>query len=135
MAAEKDLSELRKELLKLHIEPAVVDEMLSSIPELLAARARVAELQAELAKLEKGGPVTAERFKIARCKAKACGAPIIWARTSNDKNIPVDAEGVRLVVFDGTRGGQPFARILTARKPHHSTCPAAAEFRKPKEPK
>lgn len=76
-------------------------------------------------------------------RCKRCPARIIWARTVNDKPIPVDeaedskgnivlvqvGDGVRSYVVrsDADFPGEP------RHMPHHATCPAAASFRKTKE--
>ena len=58
-------------------------------------------------------------------KCRACGAPIIWARTENEKHIPLDAEPVMRFVVD--RG---VARRRWTYETHFTTCPNANEFRK-----
>lgn len=69
---------------------------------------------------------------------RACGAEILWARTSNDKSIPLDAapnpDGN--VVVQGGGYAAPSATVLgpldklsmpegsTFHMPHHATCPS-----------
>lgn len=67
---------------------------------------------------------------------KACGAAIKWARTTNDKSIPVDAEPNPdgNVVLQGGGFSAPTATVLgpldklsmpegtTFHMPHHATC-------------
>lgn len=68
-------------------------------------------------------------------KCKSCGAPVVWAKTENDKNIPLDAKKVR--------GGNIFldhgiARIVSplsglgSYESHFKTCPQAREHRRPR---
>lgn len=60
------------------------------------------------------------RINVSNCKA--CGAPIVWMKTRNNKNIPVDRHTVRDLeaeVFD------PATMIA-----HFASCPKAADFRK-----
>lgn len=71
---------------------------------------------------------------------RSCGAPMRWARTSNGKAMPLDAEPDdtgNVVIIDGhaethisagraeeVRPGMP--RYM----PHHATCPQADDWRR-----
>ena len=60
-------------------------------------------------------------------KCKACGAPIMWARrTDNNRAIPLNVRPTT-IWFE-----QPDARVyhVTGRMAHHVTCPHAKEFRR-----
>lgn len=72
---------------------------------------------------------------------KSCSAPIFWARTAAGRSMPVDAAPVadgRVILTD--RHGTVIARVLRRdevapagailRKPHHSTCPQRAVWRR-----
>ena len=70
---------------------------------------------------------------VVKTKCRACGQPIIWATTKNDKMMPIDAEPdpAGNVELHGDRGVR-FARVhagppgmfddWTAYMPHHATC-------------
>jgi len=80
--------------------------------------------------------------KIDSCKA--CGAPIVWARTSAGKNMPVDAarsDDGNVLLFPVDRSAQlavvmtkeeAAAKSVDRYKSHFATCPSAARFRKTK---
>jgi hypothetical protein len=70
-------------------------------------------------------------------KCRSCGAPIIWAKTKNDKTIPLDAtptaDGNLLLVDGVARAPEvtddvPFLQY----KSHFATCPDAESFRRKK---
>lgn len=82
---------------------------------------------------------------------EACGAPIVWAQTVNEKLMPVDAEPTRagnVLLGDDAPTAQPRLReatVLGARqaldardagrtlyKSHFATCPSAGQFRRKK---
>lgn len=65
----------------------------------------------------------------ARCRS--CSAPIVWMKTINDKNIPVDPDGIDEADLEW-RGDHP----LFDQKEHVShfaTCPHAKSHRRPRE--
>jgi hypothetical protein len=54
-----------------------------------------------------------------------CGKLIVWMKTKNGKNMPVNAETVKfgeILLFDQSKG----------HVSHFSDCPAAEKFRKPR---
>lgn len=73
-------------------------------------------------------------------QCRSCGADVIWAVTTNDKRMPVDAEPT----YDGRAnlvlvetlfpGGQPLARSVPpgegTHTSHFATCKQADEWRK-----
>lgn len=60
---------------------------------------------------------------------KGCGAEIIWRKMISGKNMPVDAEGITVVV-EGTNEGYENRWFTTiGYTPHWSTCPKADQFR------
>jgi hypothetical protein len=61
-------------------------------------------------------------------KCKKCEARIIWVRTENDKNMPLDAKKVRIAVLDHDQA--VVERYVEGHVPHWATCPAADDFRK-----
>lgn len=67
-------------------------------------------------------------------KCRSCGAPVFWARTTNDKNIPVDAEPVEDGNFH-VIAGQVVYHLAPAMgeqpkyKSHFATCPEANAWR------
>ena len=82
-------------------------------------------------------------MKISKCRA--CGAQIVWIRTTSGKSMPCDAEPVYYQI-----GNQKKERIITPNgetlaceivppdhadgvgyRPHWSTCPSAGKFKKP----
>ncbi|HEU4619512.1 MAG TPA: hypothetical protein VFV10_15855 [Gammaproteobacteria bacterium] len=69
---------------------------------------------------------------LTRCRS--CGAAIIFAPTQNGRQVPLDAEGKRLMVLeqDATVPGGRVAVVRVCFTPHFATCPAAAAHRKPK---
>jgi hypothetical protein len=78
----------------------------------------------------------------ARCRT--CAAPILWARTTNGKNIPLDAEPVEsgnvYLVANGREttaivmaaGEAPPAGVTRRFVSHFVTCAQAAEHRRRK---
>jgi len=58
-------------------------------------------------------------------KCKKCGASILWVKTKNLKNMPLDAEPRKMVqVKEG------IGEVIDVYMPHWATCPNAKEFRK-----
>jgi hypothetical protein len=56
---------------------------------------------------------------------------MIWFKTVNQKNIPVDAEPVkRLVIVGETLDGKHTVKMMDTYMPHHATCPQGKEWRK-----
>ena len=78
----------------------------------------------------------------AMIKCKACGAPLVFIKTINGKNMPCDAEPVRFnyKLKEDTRVVTKNGEILPAAItpdgkeegyiPHWATCPEADKFRK-----
>lgn len=64
----------------------------------------------------------------ATCKGKDCGAEIIWIKTENDKNHPVDRKPEKMWVM--TLSGR--WKLVDCYRSHFGTCPAEAMFRKDK---
>lgn len=65
---------------------------------------------------------------------KSCGAAIIWVKTANGKNAPIDAKPEKRFVPSGAdlaRGQISFALVDTYAS-HFSTCPQADQHRKAK---
>lgn len=68
---------------------------------------------------------------------KSCGAPIVWAKTENDKNMPLDAatvtEGQRYAYYNGA-SGQAYCVRVTGDEPghasHFASCPKASAHRR-----
>lgn len=84
-------------------------------------------------------------WDIARCRS--CGAEIVWAKTQNGKNIPIDAQSheagnIMLVAATSTILEPPYAVILRTiadmagvppeklHRTHFATCPKAADWRR-----
>lgn len=84
-------------------------------------------------------------WDIARCRS--CGAEIVWAKTQNGKNIPIDAQShesgnIMLVAASSTILEPPYAVILRTvadmagvppeklHRTHFATCPKAADWRR-----
>lgn len=65
---------------------------------------------------------------------KTCGAAIVWIVTPTGKSMPLDAQAVTMWVCDpeGALTGSPAAKPVQVRKSHFSTCPQAAEHRRPR---
>jgi hypothetical protein len=59
---------------------------------------------------------------------KSCGAAIFWVESANGKRMPLDAAPEKRIVIDGGIG-----RVVDTYTSHFSTCPNAAEHRKPRE--
>ena len=61
---------------------------------------------------------------------KGCGAEIIWRKMISGKVMPVDAEGVTVVIehYDDLTENRWFTTI--GYVPHWSTCPKADNFKK-----
>jgi hypothetical protein len=82
------------------------------------------------------------RFVVKHCRS--CHAEIIWAETGRGVSMPVDAEvsAFGTVTLDlRPSPAKPLARVVPGklafgrrdlRRPHHSTCPYAAEHRRRK---
>lgn len=77
-------------------------------------------------------------------RCKSCGKPVIWVKTARGNNMPIDAEGVRVVEDDTARstffdvnGGTFKARALDDGEhggtvgyvSHFATCPNASHHR------
>ena len=61
----------------------------------------------------------------AEATCRSCGAPVVWAKTANDRAMPLDARPEkRVVVEDGV------ARVVDAFVAHWASCPNADEHRK-----
>jgi glucose dehydrogenase len=58
---------------------------------------------------------------------KGCGAAIVWAKTANNRAIPLDAKTEKRFWLADSTG---IAVLLTTYTPHHATCPNVAQFRK-----
>lgn len=71
-------------------------------------------------------------------KCRSCDAPIIWAKTTQDKNIPLDAEpsgAGNITLVPGGRAhvhsrDELFPQGETLYVSHFVTCPNANEHRK-----
>ena len=61
----------------------------------------------------------------------SCGASMLWAKTKNNKNIPLDAEPEKRFVFLPERP-EGVADMVDTYMPHHATCPEADKYRKDK---
>ncbi len=88
-------------------------------------------------------------MRIVNCKS--CGAPIVWVKTQNGKNMPCDADAVeyqenykgkstvvtedgrvlKATIIDRTGGGL-LSPIIDGKGyiPHWATCPHAAQHRR-----
>lgn len=75
-------------------------------------------------------------FEVVACRS--CNARIIWARTTGDKSMPVDAEPVDDGNIALTMHGHRIVATVTdaptlfgpaLRKSHFATCPEADEWR------
>lgn len=72
-------------------------------------------------------------------QCRTCGAPIVWAKTVNNKSIPVDAEpceyGGNMVLRDGVavvlKKDEPSLPDEKRYRSHFATCGQAAHHRKP----
>lgn len=65
-------------------------------------------------------------------RCRSCGAPILWARTTKSKSIPLDAdpcEDGNLTLIEGVAH---YGALAGQRhyKSHYATCPDAARWRK-----
>ncbi len=70
-------------------------------------------------------------MKTSNCRS--CNAPIVWTRSVGGKAMPLDAKPAKGLVIDTTFGGDmPGARVVDVYTSHFSTCPQAAQHRKPK---
>lgn len=72
-------------------------------------------------------------------RCRSCGAAIEWARTANDRAMPLDAEpnaDGNVVIRDGVAHvlGPMELLVLGAdevlRMPHHATCPNADDWKR-----
>ena len=63
----------------------------------------------------------AHEARIRRCRS--CNAPIIWFKTAEGRNMPVDADTVEAGDTE---------MDLTRHKSHFATCPNADKHRKPR---
>jgi hypothetical protein len=63
------------------------------------------------------------------CKCKGCGQGIIWAKTTANKNVPLDPKvEQRFMVLNK---GEPYmVALVPTYQTHFATCPASATFRK-----
>jgi hypothetical protein len=66
---------------------------------------------------------------------RSCGAPIFFAKTTTGGTMPLDEQPENRVVLDASAGEPPVARVVRTYTSHFATCPDAARFRRPKEPK
>jgi len=66
---------------------------------------------------------------IARCKS--CGAEIIWIKTPQGKNHPVDAKPKKMWVHEDHPVHYPW-KLVDAHESHFATCPNADQHRKSK---
>ena len=64
---------------------------------------------------------------VAHCKA--CGAEIVWAKTTNGKAMPLDARPERRAV-SSLDPDDFVVQIVLTWMPHWTTCPQADQFRK-----
>ena len=64
---------------------------------------------------------------------KGCGAPILWKHTPRGKAIPLDPKPEKRLVLRGPLSET--AELVDAYTPHHATCSAVEQFRKPKDPR
>lgn len=66
---------------------------------------------------------------------KGCGQEIIWVKTGDGKNMPLDPKPKKMIFLpeSAANPGTKVACFVDAYMPHWSTCPKADNFRKPKE--
>lgn len=74
-------------------------------------------------------------MSVSRCRS--CGAAVIWAQTSSNKAMPVDAEAVEqgnifLTQANGTLRATVVPPGPGLRKSHFATCPNAKSHRRPR---
>lgn len=69
---------------------------------------------------------------------KACGAEIIWKKTVEGKNMPLDAKPRKMAVLEAAFAhgveikAEPCVKIVDAYTTHWETCPEADRFRRSK---
>jgi len=71
---------------------------------------------------------------------KACGTPLIWAKTEKGASIPIDLQPARPeygnIVLQYGLAGPPRADMVKpghgTHVAHYATCPEAGRFRRPK---
>lgn len=66
-------------------------------------------------------------------KCSGCGAEILWAKTTHDKPIPLDARSEKRFVLVVGEREVTIARAADTYVSHFATCPMADTFRKPKK--
>ena len=61
-------------------------------------------------------------------KCKGCDAEIIWIKTANGKNMPIDAkERTFYINWDSDKFS---TQAIKGNQPHWATCPKAKDFKK-----
>lgn len=60
---------------------------------------------------------------------KSCGAPIVWVKSANGKVMPLDGKPEKRVIVTD----EGIGCVVDTYTSHFSTCPNAAEHRKPRE--
>jgi hypothetical protein len=53
---------------------------------------------------------------------KACNTPIIWIKTANGKNMPIDAKPIKAYNTDH--------QLVDVHMTHWATCPKSEQFKK-----
>jgi len=68
---------------------------------------------------------------------KSCGAEIIWVKTVNGKSMPVNIKKTVIMCesFDMPAPKEKIWLPISGHESHFSSCPNAAEHRKPKAEK
>lgn len=61
---------------------------------------------------------------------RACGAEIVFARTPQGKNMPLDAGSKTMFVVEGGAGTPVTCKPIQVRTPHWATCTSPDEFRR-----
>lgn len=59
---------------------------------------------------------------------KGCGLPIRWAKTANNKNMPLDATPTKVAVMR-TIDGAEVVELVDGYKPHWASCVNAGSFK------
>lgn len=74
---------------------------------------------------------------MSRCRS--CGAPVIWATSENDRQMPLDkdlvTEGIRFRIGPDGRAHRVEQPDKPGHLSHFATCPNARAHRKPKAAK
>ena len=73
-----------------------------------------------------------DKADLKRSSCKSCGADVYWLKQIDGKDVIVDTDPVKVFVEVASEGPQRVYSLRIGYQSHFSSCPDAAQWRKPK---